>query len=148
MTASRAHRRVANPDSASVRPSTASCEQYPKHPKTTLCPPLQAGRFRGLSWAGVLAHPAFLRLFVCPTRKRAPQRPAKRCHGTPLDHPGSARGPPHACALLELPVSESVDPLEGQELALGELPAGGPPPQPQQAVAWTTTVNPLVEIAA
>ena len=38
----------------------------------------------------------------------------------------------HACTLLELPVGEPVDPLDGQELALGELLAGAPPPQPSR----------------
>ena len=38
----------------------------------------------------------------------------------------------HACTQLEIPVGEPVDPLDGQELALGELLAGAPPPQPSR----------------
>ena len=52
---------------------------------------------------------------------RAPTRTLVRysgppTDGTPLDHPGSARG----------------HPLDGQELALGELLAGGPPSKPSK----------------
>ena len=46
----------------------------------------------------------------------------------------------HACTLQEPPGSEPVDPLDRQELVLGKLLAGGPPPQP--------SVDPLVVAAA